>query len=678
MLKPTDNAPSIRVRKPADALRIPRLRRSTALQVAGWILMLMAVPASAVGLGQLSVQSELGQPLRASIAMIGDGASGKVGTCFNARLMNADGAFIVNPRIAITTGSVGSSLVLSTTQAIAEPALTLMVEVGCGDGIRREFSILLDPPATLPSLVLKPGPASSQASSEAPAAPMPRLAETRPAPARPAPVAKPIVATTIAQLEQAAPAPARKRPVRPTRSVLRLTSNDGKDAELINSIGLRLSRADRLASDGTTAANPPADPEKAAAIRAAQARFAAMLRDEPNADATEQTNDAKLQALQAKMALLESETKRLKLESERNAAAAAAASAAAESSVPGNVAWILGAVLLLSAGVSAWLLMRVRQLKQQNLVWDWEDGAAATDIKPGIDKEDSDHGVAAVDQIMASLPATATSAAVGGNASPPAAPEPSRPTASPAPAPVTSAAESLSSPLAFDGSPMAFEVAAPEPATAGNATGASASVPQSTETAGNSQTRAAGKGELEDLQFGEIRTTEVPAVEEISDVMQEAEFWISLRDAQRAAEVLEPYAHTEHPSSPLPWLYLFDLYAELGRRDKYDVLHERFKHVFNGKIPTWDELKQATAPAPARGIVDIPHIAKKIETLWPSEQILPYLESLLIDDRDGTRIGFDVQVYKELMLLIGIAYETQQSKRFIKPAVGTPGWNLAA
>ena len=64
--------------------------------------------------------------------------------------------------------------------------------------------------------------------------------------------------------------------------------------------------------------------------------------------------------------------------------------------------------------------------------------------------------------------------------------------------------------------------------------------------------------------------------------------------------------------------------------------------------------------------------------LWPTDQIVPYLESLLIDDRDGNRVGFDLPVYREIMFLIGIAYELQSSRKFIKPSLGSPDWTIAA
>ena len=174
-----------------------------------------------------------------------------------------------------------------------------------------------------------------------------------------------------------------------------------------------------------------------------------------------------------------------------------------------------------------------------------------------------------------------------------------------------------------------------------------------------------------DLQFAEIHMHST-SVEEISDVMQEAEFWLSLHDLERAAEVLEPYATYEQPGSPLPWLYLFELYRDLGWAEKYGNLRDRFQRIFNARALTWDEQKLVLPGAPQRGLEDVPHVALKVTTLWQSEEVLPYLESLLVDDRDGTRAGFDLPIYKEIMFLILLAYELQQARQYLKPAIGTP------
>jgi len=74
-----------------------------------------------------------------------------------------------------------------------------------------------------------------------------------------------------------------------------------------------------------------------------------------------------------------------------------------------------------------------------------------------------------------------------------------------------------------------------------------------------SDTKALEPGNTSVYNFFATRGSTV-SVEEISDVTQEAEFWMSVNDPQRAIEILEPQAEVEHPESPVPWLYLLDLY----------------------------------------------------------------------------------------------------------------------
>ncbi|MDP9108401.1 MAG: hypothetical protein M3N23_04940, partial [Pseudomonadota bacterium] len=140
-------------------------------------------------------------------------------------------------------------------------------------------------------------------------------------------------------------------------------------------------------------------------------------------------------------------------------------------------------------------------------------------------------------------------------------------------------------------------------------------------------------------------------VEEISDVMQEAEFWMSLNDPQRAIEILEPYGSVERPESPIPWLFLLDLYRGTGAKERYDVLHERAQRLFNARIPSWDEDGDITD---GRTLEDYPHVVELICEYWKTDHILIYLESLIFDNREGNRQGFDLAVYQDIMLLIAM------------------------
>ncbi|MFD2272440.1 hypothetical protein ACFS07_18095 [Undibacterium arcticum] len=158
-------------------------------------------------------------------------------------------------------------------------------------------------------------------------------------------------------------------------------------------------------------------------------------------------------------------------------------------------------------------------------------------------------------------------------------------------------------------------------------------------------------------------------VEEISDVTQEAEFWMSLNDPQRALEILEPQSDVASPDSPVPWLYLLDLYRDMGSEDKYNALRDRFQLIFNAHIPIFKEDVLTLRP---RSLEDFPNLMGRICDAWNTDGIMPFLESLLIDDRDGARVGFDLPVYREILMLIAIVRELDRAL-----AIEFPGADLA-
>jgi hypothetical protein len=143
-------------------------------------------------------------------------------------------------------------------------------------------------------------------------------------------------------------------------------------------------------------------------------------------------------------------------------------------------------------------------------------------------------------------------------------------------------------------------------------------------------------------------------VEEISDVTQEAEFWMSVNDPERAIEILEPQIDLAHPDSPVPWLYLLDLYSVVNNKAKYDSLRDRFIVTFNAIIP------QAPATADVRQLEDFSHLIKHICELWNRTGIVAFLQSLLVDDRDGNRVGFELPVYRDILMLIAVARELER------------------
>jgi pilus assembly protein FimV len=186
-------------------------------------VMLLPVLAHSAGLGRLSVQSYLGQPLRAEIEVVsvqpGEEAS------LEARLASgnafAQAGIEFNPALSTTQFALdkrdGRLIIrVSTRQPVNEPFVDLLVELRWSSGLFvREYTILLDPPgyegpkaqpiAAEPARV--PAVAATESPAAAPSAPV-APASTPAATGRPAAEAQPAAGAATAAAERAKPAEA--------------------------------------------------------------------------------------------------------------------------------------------------------------------------------------------------------------------------------------------------------------------------------------------------------------------------------------------------------------------------------------------------------------------------------------------------------------------------------------
>ena len=144
----------------------------------------LSVPAWALGIGEVQVQSALSQPLRAQIPLsdVGDLSAGEV----LVRLASAEeyqkagierrqflGDLQFSPELRAAGGSV---IRVTSRQPVREPYLNLLLEVTWPNGRQlREFNLLLDPPSysfqtpvIAPAVASTPRPQAQAASPQAP------------------------------------------------------------------------------------------------------------------------------------------------------------------------------------------------------------------------------------------------------------------------------------------------------------------------------------------------------------------------------------------------------------------------------------------------------------------------------------------------------------------------------
>jgi hypothetical protein len=104
--------------------------------------------AAALSLGPPDLVSYLGQPLLLRVPAILDDPSDGGTPCLRIiRDQGSDVPSLAVGRIEIERAAEGSFLRVTTTEPIDEPALHVVLEIGCTQRVRREFTLLLDPPA---------------------------------------------------------------------------------------------------------------------------------------------------------------------------------------------------------------------------------------------------------------------------------------------------------------------------------------------------------------------------------------------------------------------------------------------------------------------------------------------------------------------------------------------------
>lgn len=569
--------------------------------------------AYALGVGGLRVQSGLGQPLKAQLEVTGADARDADLHCFKARVETTDGDLLSVVSLGMSAQGDSRILTLSTRKNLQEPALKVVLNVGCEIQLHRDYLILLDPPefkAFGKNLSL---PVVNQNDSPAPASQGAMVKEpirSKKEPQRPSPVAN-----TKAETKKSNVAAAQK--VHAARA-----SGSGRDAlKLSDEADVQLIPAGLKMADTLSATTPEQQAENRpdiAELRLAQAQFAAMLRGE-NPPVSADKNKADQQKIQS----LQQEAIQLKRKIQQDKAAF---DELKDTAVAKPWLYVLGALIIAGLAMIGLLFVHIQRLHKRYASTWWEQ----EEPKQPVPEQKRN-----IEELVNDVQATYGPTTTNGINSSILLKTPSGP---------ASAATSVRA----------------QPAETALDTGAvSATVRAFTPSLEDTNSST--------FNFFSSRANSLK-VEEISDVTQEAEFWMSVNDPERAIEILEPQAEQERPDSPVPWLYLLDLYRVTKNKEKYDALRDRFIVFFNANVP---EFEVDPLTLPTRHLDDFEHLMNKICALWNTKDILPFLESLLVDDRDGKRMGFELPVYRDILLLISVANELDRMRPADKD---TSGW----
>ncbi|WP_158307833.1 hypothetical protein [Ramlibacter tataouinensis] len=140
--------------------------------------------------------------------------------------------------------------------------------------------------------------------------------------------------------------------------------------------------------------------------------------------------------------------------------------------------------------------------------------------------------------------------------------------------------------------------------------------------------------------------------EGLSDIQQQADFFVSLGEYEQAVEVLRRHIVACPTASPMAWLDLLDIFHKLQRRGDYEEVRGEFQRAFNAQVPSFDAYRDE-----AHGLEAYPQALSRIQALWPSRRVLDVIEDSVFRQPGEGAEAFGLQAYRELLLLHGIASE---------------------
>jgi hypothetical protein len=567
----------------------------------GCILLSTAMCSAAASLGRQSGAAVIGQPLDVRVQVALAPGEEPNSLCLAADVMYGDNTL---PASAVVVGVQRSapdaevSIRVQATRAVDEPVVWVNVRAGCAAPFSRRYVFLADPVAMpqsagAPNVVVVPVPPSAT-QPEAVPSDLVSATEGRAPSAEAEPRARlratsPSTSSTPARERQAGAA----RPAPPAASVVRRPAPPAAPAPRLQLEPLDLSLdIEKLPSLrlSTTLLSQPAEAEGEREV--ARRAWAAV-----NATAEDILRDAQ------KLAVLEAEVQGLRAEEDRSRATITQLNASLERSRYMDwLVYLLAALLLMVVVALAWILRRQSPAtKGAGDAW-WtassEGKAAGRVVEPVVPK------------------------AIKGRDK--------------------NAGEGV--PLDFDlGVQSDFDQLTGD---------APQHVARQKSPEGDSIPSVPGR-DRRDFSASAIGGGRSVATEELFDVQQQADFFVSLGKEDEAIDVLRNHLAESQEPSPLAYLDLFKLYHRLERGADYEHLRAEFNEMFNAGAPPFEQYSDSS-----RGLETYETAFSRIQALWGEPRVLDVIEhSIFREAGDAGGEVFDLEAYRELLLLHAVAKE---------------------
>jgi len=153
--------------------------------------------------------------------------------------------------------------------------------------------------------------------------------------------------------------------------------------------------------------------------------------------------------------------------------------------------------------------------------------------------------------------------------------------------------------------------------------------------------------------------------EELIDIRQRAEFFVSLGQTDQAVQVLEARIAQDGASCPQAYLDLLKLFHSLGLKADFNLAGDGFASLFNAQLP---DFAQFDDEGEGRLLEDYPGVVDRLIAAWNKPTVLETVEKMVFrDPATGVSDAFDLAAFRDLLMLHAVAQTLRYS------AVGGPG-----
>jgi pilus assembly protein FimV len=137
----------------------------------------------------------------------------------------------------------------------------------------------------------------------------------------------------------------------------------------------------------------------------------------------------------------------------------------------------------------------------------------------------------------------------------------------------------------------------------------------------------------------------------VQDLRQQAEFFVSLGESERAIRLLKRQIDESQAPNPFYYLDLLDILQTHHLKNDFQHWRERFQQIFTGRVPEFALFKRE-----GRDLASYPELLSRLTALWHTPAVLAEIElSLFQLPGINPEPVYDLAAFRDLLLLHAVA-----------------------